>query len=611
MPDVGSTGIASNHLFGRWVVAVQHAGLLVLALFVGAIAEGKLFGEAARADRDGLEVAGLVAGPGDDIWQGRRLAWLEVGVDLDGAVGVVVNDAGHRVNPVELSRLKEQRSQKVSGSAREVDCIKVAVPLPSMMRTSEIAAGLIGVLVWMTGNLAIAQDKPTAIMHARLITPITPTTNLSENANKAGVRTIQDSVLLLQHGKILAVGDAQTVQLATDVVIIDAKGKTLIPGLVDSHSHVGGIGGADGSGSIQPDVRVLDSINPSDSGFNRARSGGLTTINIMPGSGHLLSGQTIYVKLRKATTIEGMYFYPDQATAPKTMPWPPGGIKMANGTNSLGAAPFPGTRGKSAALVRERYIKAQEYQNKWAKYREKVGKGENADVPDRDIGLDALVECLEGTRIVHFHTHRADDIMTVIRLQKEFGFRLVLHHTSEAWKVADELAQIAKDEPKFMGCSIILVDSPGGKLEAANMRMDTGAMLEKAGVPTSIHTDDWINDSRFFRRCGALAIRYGMSRDAALRALTIDGAKMLDLADSVGSLEVGKDADFVILDGDPFSVYTKVEQTWIDGAKVFDLSNEADRLFATGGFGAGRDQEPYLCCAPNGGFSFGGKVWGN
>ncbi len=463
-----------------------------------------------------------------------------------------------------------------------------------------VAAGVacVGSLALVCG--ALGQEKPVAILNATLITP-----------EGTGVKTLENAALIVQHGKIVSIGDARTIRLSSDVTTIDAAGKVLMPGLVDTHSHVGGAAGADSSATIQPDVRILDSINPLDSGYNRARSGGLTTLNVMPGSGHLSSGQTIYLKLRKASRIEGMYFYPDAATAPTTMPWPPGGLKMANGTNSIGEPPFSGTRGKSAAMVRERFIKAQEYQAKWAKYNDTVAKGEKADAPERDLGLDAIVECLSGKRIVHHHTHRADDIMTVMRLQKEFGFRVVLHHTSEAWRVADELAAIAKDDKRFLGCSIILVDSPGGKLEAANLRMDTGTILEKAGVPTCIHTDDWINDSRFFLRSGALAVRFGMSRDAAIRALTIEGAKMLDLADRVGSLEAGKDADFVILSGDPFSVYTKVEQTWIDGAKVFDRANAEDLLFATGGFGAGRDQEPYLCCAPNGGFSFGGKVWGN
>lgn len=425
------------------------------------------------------------------------------------------------------------------------------------------------------------------------------------DASDATAGEIACGTLLVQDGRIVAVGD--NVDIPARATIIDATGKTIIPGLVDTHSHIGGVGGADGSSPIQPDVRVSDSINPLDSGFKRALSGGLTTLNIMPGSGHLLSGQTIYAKLRRATTVEQMFQYPRNADGtPDTSREPLGGLKMANGTNSLSAPPFSGTRGKSAALVRERYIKAQEYMKKID-----AAQGDPAKLPDRDLGLDALVQVLRGERIVHHHTHRTDDIMTVLRLQKEFGFRVVLHHVSEAWKIPGEIKKAQDDTGgKLLGCSVILVDSPGGKLEAANMTMACSGILERAGVHVCIHSDDWINDCRFFLREGALAVRFGMTRAGALRALTIEGARMLDLQDRVGSLEPKKDADFVILSGDPFSTYTQVEQTYVEGVKVFDRSDPADALFATGGFGAGRDQEPYLCCIQSG-FTFNGTTYGN
>jgi len=308
----------------------------------------------------------------------------------------------------------------------------------------------------------------------------------------------------------------------------------------------------------------------------------LTTLNIMPGSGHLLSGQTIYVKLRGGRTIEDVIL---RDAAGHIM----GGMKMANGTNSQRDKPFPGTRGKSASLVREKYIKAREYRDKIQR-----AKDDPEKMPPRDIGLEAMVEVLEGKRIVHHHTHRHDDIMTVIRLSKEFGFRVVLHHVSEGWKVADEIAEAG------VPCSIILVDSPGGKLEAVNLLFKTGGILEKAGVNVAFHTDDWITDSRVFFRSAALAVRAGMSRKAALRALTLAGAEMLDLQDRIGSLEVGKDADFIILSGNPLSVYAKVLETWVEGKKVFDRSDPEDYLHAVGGFGAGDDLKPYLCCYDQG-----------
>lgn len=390
---------------------------------------------------------------------------------------------------------------------------------------------------------------------------------------------IERGVLLIEGHSILAVGPEGRVTIPRGARRVDLSGKVVIPGLVDTHSHIGGIGGADGSAPLQPDVRVSDSLNPFDPGYRRAVAGGITTMNVMPGSSHLLSGQTVYLKPRAARTIEEMAIRRVDGQLF-------GGLKMANGTNPQRAQPpFPGTRAKSAALVRELFVRAREYKEKI----DRAG-GDPEKAPSRDLGLEALVEVLDGKRIVHHHTHRADDIMTVLRLREEFGFRVVLHHVSEAWKVADEIARAG------VPCSAILVDSPGGKLEAADLSLDTGRILEKAGVLTAFHTDDWITDARLFLRMGALAVRNGMSREGALRALTLNGAKMLDLDATVGSLAPGKDADFVVLDGDPFSVYTKVRETWIDGEKVFDRDDPEDRLHAVGGYGAGVPRKPYLCC---------------
>ncbi|MFQ5489865.1 MAG: amidohydrolase family protein [Phycisphaerae bacterium] len=389
---------------------------------------------------------------------------------------------------------------------------------------------------------------------------------------------IDRGTLLVRDGKITAVGPADRVTVPPGSTRVDATGKVLMPGLICTHNHIGGIGGADSTAPIQPDVRIYDSLNVLDSGYRRALAGGLTTLNIMPGSGHLLSGQTVYIKLRKARTIDDLFIRNADGT-------PAGGIKMANGTNSRRDKPFPGTRAKSAALVREQYVKALEYRKKI----ERAG-GDAAKMPPRDIGLEALLQAMDGKRVVHHHTHRHDDILTVLRLAKEFGFRVVLHHVSEGWMVAKEIAEAG------VPCSVIVIDSPGGKLEATEMSLETGAILEKAGVEVAFHTDDWITDSRLFFRSAALAVRAGMSRSGALKALTLAGAKMLDLDDRIGSLEVGKDADVIVLSGDPLSVYTKVEQTWVEGRKVFDRSDPTDRLHAVGGYGAGHDTKPYFCC---------------
>ncbi|MBA2334517.1 MAG: amidohydrolase family protein [Acidobacteriota bacterium] len=413
----------------------------------------------------------------------------------------------------------------------------------------------------------LGQDKPTAFINARII-PI------------AGL-PIEKGVLLVQNGKITAVGDTRAVKLPSNVVKIDLDSRTIMPGLVDSHSHIGGGSGGDESGPIQPDVRLLDGINARAVSLQRAQAGGITTVNVMPGSGHLDSGQTLYLKLRdNAVKIDDLLIY-DKAGRYA------GGIKFANGTNPIraGGGKFPGTRAKSAALVREQFIKAQEYRDKIKKAGSDASK-----MPARELAMEALVEVLDGKRVVHFHTHRHDDILTALRLQKEFGFKIVLQHVSEAWKVADEIAKAKAP------ASIIVIDSPGGKLEAVGLKFESGAALEKAGVLTGFHTDDGITDSRWFLRSAGLAVRAGMSREKALYGMTMANAIMLDLQVNVGSLEPGKDADFIVLSGDPLSVYTHVLQTWVEGKKVFDRADAKDYLIAVGGLGAGTDGDAHIEC---------------
>jgi imidazolonepropionase-like amidohydrolase len=344
-----------------------------------------------------------------------------------------------------------------------------------------------------------------------------------------------------------------------------------MPGIVDSHSHIGEVSGADRSHPIQPETRAYDSINIRSSGFKRALSGGITSANIMPGSGHLISGQTVYVKLRDGNGIDELVYRNEDGSVA-------GGLKMANGTNSLRASPFPGTRAKSAALVRAQYIKAQEYAAKMA--------NDDADKrPARDLGMETLAQVMNGDRTVHFHSHRHDDMLTAIRLRDEFGFNMVLHHTSEAWRIADEIA--AAKVP----VSMILLDSPGGKLETMELANKNAVALENAGAVVAFHTDDGVTDSRYFLRMAAMGIRAGMSEEAALLGLTQVGADMLDIGDRTGSLTPGKDADFVILSGKPFSVYTRVQQTWVEGQKRFDIQDPEDKLIAEGGFNALSDDD--------------------
>ncbi len=407
---------------------------------------------------------------------------------------------------------------------------------------------LLGITLGVSG-----QNQPIVVTGAEIIT--------------VTGETFENGIMVIQYGKIIAIGAAGTIPVPVDAEILDASGKVIMPGLVDSHSHIGEGDGGDRSSTLHPDVRIMDTINPRSDSFRRALAGGMTSVNVMPGSGHLISGQTVYLKLRPANTIEEMLIYVDKDRGIY------GGLKMANGTNPLREPPFSGTRAKSAAMVRAQFIRAQEYQA-----RIKAANGDPERMPARDLAMETLVEVLEGRRIVHNHTHRHDDVLTAIRLADEFGYRMVLHHVTDAWKVADEIA--ASGYP----ASIIYIDSPGGKLETMNLVAKTAPVLEQAGVDFGFHTDDPITDSRLFLRSPAFGMREGLSRQKALESVTIANARMMDIEDRVGSLETGKDADFIILSGDPFSVYTRVVQTWIEGKKVWDIADPDDRKYAAGGY---------------------------
>ena len=461
-----------------------------------------------------------------------------------------------------IQRAPARRLPAATDSACPLSGLRGTLDNPGVAHIRFVPLAVALVIAWC--GVVRAADPVTAFVGGRVI-PV-------------GRAEIPAGTVVIRGGTIVAVGPADSTPVPPDAQRIDTTGLVVMPGLVDTHSHVGGGQGGDASGPVQPDVRILDSINVRDAGFRKCRAGGLTTLNIMPGSGHLASGQTVYVKLRRVDTIDEL-LYRDADGRPL------GGLKMANGTNSQKEPPFPGTRGKSAALVRQKFVKALAYRDKLAQAAEDPDKR-----PDRDLELEALVDVLEKRKIVHHHCHRADDIMTVLRLRDEFGFDVVLHHVSEAWKVAGALAKSGA------ACSVIVLDSPGGKIEAADFSLVNGAALEAAGVPCALHTDDPVTDSRLFLRTAALAVRAGMSRDKAIESLTLAGARMLGLGDRIGSLDVGKDADLIVLSGDPLSVKTRVLQTFVEGRQVFDRDDPEDRLFAVGGFGASRDQKAEPCC---------------
>ncbi len=380
--------------------------------------------------------------------------------------------------------------------------------------------------------------------------------------------------------------------------IHNLDGKVVIPGLVDTHSHIGIYprpaveahqDGNEMTGAVQAGIRALDAIWPDDPGIRMALTGGVTTANIMPGSGNVIGGQTLYVKLRPGP-ITNMMVQPGT---------PEGGLKMANGENPKRAYGSknqpPATRMRLAAMQREQFIKALDYRRKWQAYRNALekakanppaqGKDAKPDTqakeltePEHDLALESLVEVLDRKRTVHFHSHRSDDIMTVARLADEFGFEVVLQHGTEAYKVADELAR------RKIPVSLTIPDSPGGKLEVDDLIEQNAAILEKAGVKLAINTDDFITESRFLLRTASLAMRGGLSEASALKALTLSPAEMLHLEKRIGSIEPGKDADFVVLSGRPFSVYSQVLQTFIEGQKRYDRSDATQGNYAVGGF---------------------------
>jgi imidazolonepropionase-like amidohydrolase len=380
---------------------------------------------------------------------------------------------------------------------------------------------------------------------------------------------IEDGVLVVDGARIVSVGVAGSVVVPPDAVRIDLTGKHLVPGLVDTHSHIGTTHGDlhEASGPLQPMVSAVDSIDVTHPSLELARAGGITTVNIMPGSGNLVGGQTAYLKLRDGVIVDDLLLCADRRSEIC------GGLKMANGTNPIEpSGTWPRSRMGAAAQARQLFVEAKTRQADSGQKKRKQ--------TDRrpDLRLDPIVEVLDGRRIVHFHTHRTDDVATALSIADEFGFRPVLHHVSEAWKAVDLLAE------RGAPCSLIIIDSPGGKEEAVEIAARSAAALEQRGVKVAFHTDDPITDSRLFLRSAGLAVRAGMTEAGALRALTLSGAEMLGLEKRVGSIEVGKDADFVVLSGPPLSVWTHVEQTWVDGAKVFDRADPDDLRFAVGGW---------------------------
>ncbi len=383
--------------------------------------------------------------------------------------------------------------------------------------------------------------------------------------------TITNGTILIENGKITAVG--ADIPIPAGAEIKDATGKFIIPGMIDAHCHSGifsdGVGWNHSDGNemtdpVMPHLRTIDAIHPEDKAFQDLREAGVTCIGTGPGSGNLVGGQTAVIKTRGRTIEEMLVRFP-------------AGMKMALGENPKRVygeqKRTPSTRMGNAGTLREWLTKAQGYLAKKAKYDEKLaafraGKpdAKEPDPVDIDLKLEALGLILRKEIPAHIHAHRADDIMTAIRLAKEFDLDLILIHATEGYKIADILAQ--EGVPCVPGPVLI----SRSKYELRELSTKNAALLSKAGVKVAIQTDQ-MSAVRYIRLDAAVAISEGMSDDEALRAITLTPAELLRVDDRVGSLVAGKDADLVVLSAHPFDVaHSRVEQVLIEGEVVYQAA---------------------------------------
>lgn len=386
---------------------------------------------------------------------------------------------------------------------------------------------------------------------------------------------IHDGTILVAEGKILAIG-GPSVDIG-EAEIIDCSGKFLTPGLIDPHSHVGlfeeGAGpnyqdANEMSSTITPYLRVVDAIYPEDMGFWDARKAGVTTLGLTPGSANLIGGQFAVVKTNRGKMADEMVIKS------------PAGMKFALGENPkrVGASKnrSPSTRMANAYHIREALYKALEYKEEWEQYQqsleveERKPKEEQKPVkkPKRDLGLEALVELLDRQYPARFHSHRADDIRTAIRLADEFGFDIVIDHATEGHKIAEFLAE--RQVPSVVGPLL----TSRSKRELVNRSVGGPGKIMEAGGVVCLTCDTPVIPIYMLREMMILATREGLDPSQGLAIITINPARVLGVDDRVGSLVPGKDADLVIWDGDPMDARSKVLHTFIEGDEVY--SREQD-----------------------------------
>ena len=379
--------------------------------------------------------------------------------------------------------------------------------------------------------------------------------------------TLQNSDILLRRGKIAAIG--QNLKAAADARVIDATGKYVMPGIIDCHSHSMLDAINESALSVTSMARTRDVLNPTDPDLYRELAGGTTTLNLLHGSANAIGGLNTVVKIKYGRPIEEFIF-----------PGAPPGIKFALGENPKRSnfqnpnqpRRYPATRMGVEEVIREAFTRARDYKADWDEYRAAQKRGEkNLIPPRRDLQLEPLVEVLEGKRFVHSHCYRADEILMLIGIANDFGFKVrTFQHALEGYKVAKEIAQHGA------GASIF-ADFWGYKIEAYDAIPYNAAILTRAGVNVSLNSD---SDERARRLNieAAKMIKYGdMTEEEALKMITMNPAWQLGIQDRVGSLDVGKDADVVIWNGHPLSVYSRVETTFIDGEIFFDRQQDLSR----------------------------------
>ncbi|WP_350344333.1 amidohydrolase [Proteinivorax tanatarense] len=370
-------------------------------------------------------------------------------------------------------------------------------------------------------------------------------------------KTLENGTILIKEGKIEDVGES--IDIPQNAKVIDAKGQVIMPGLIDAHSHIGifeeamGFEGADGNEMTHPStphLRAIDAVNPMDTALKEAYEGGITTVVSGPGSANVIGGQGMAMKTYGKIIDEMVMLEPT-------------GMKCAYGENPKrvysSQKKAPSTRMGTAAVMREELIKAQEYLKKLEKAEEDSEKA-----PARDLKMEGLVKVLRKEIPLRAHAHRADDIVTALRIAEEFDVDITIEHCTEGHLVADYLAE--KKVDVVIGPTL----SSRPKVELANLTFETGRVLWEAGVKFAIMTDHPVIPQHYLPICAALAHRDGLPKEEALKAITINAAEIIGVGERVGSIEKGKDADIIVLDGDLFDYKTKVQKTIINGEVIYD-----------------------------------------